>query len=157
MPTEIDYARLAAFIDGEGCICICRTGRKHKLDVHVTNTNFILLNWCMQTFGGWTTPNKGKKQTEKRKALGYWRIYRRQAASLLRLCLPYFIIKREQAEVAIRFQETFQTMSIRGKRMKGVYFLPDEVLVAREAMRVCMRGLNRKGPLPPTGITGSVT
>ena len=61
-PTEMDYARLAAYIDGEGCITICVAhGNSHGrpwpneslyLNVSVHNTDPRLIDWCAERWGG---------------------------------------------------------------------------------------------------------
>jgi len=40
------------------------------------------------------------------KDLWHWRLFDRQAESILRMMLPYLYIKKEQAEIAIRFMQT---------------------------------------------------
>ena len=52
--TDVDWARLAAFIDGEGTIFIQRAGARgpHCLVVIVSNTSPLLTAWLETTFGG---------------------------------------------------------------------------------------------------------
>ena len=72
--SEIDLARLAAFIDGEGCIGISsgpRRGRmavrQHSLIVTVTNTDLRLFRWLTNVFGGiWTHANTNERKPENK-------------------------------------------------------------------------------------------
>jgi hypothetical protein len=82
---DVDWARLAAYIDGEG--------KKHR-QVHI------------------------------------WQVEARLASQILEGCLPFFIIKREQAEVCIAFQKTkvLHNCGRRGDRT------PPNVIQMREQM-----------------------
>src|SRR6266487_1864296 len=110
-PTEIDWARLAAYIDGEGSILI--TERHYKsspypgmyIRVILANTDPRLPLWAKERFGGvfvigW------RDQPEHHKTPYKWHVSCNQAASVLEKCLPYFLLKKEQAEVALAFQRT---------------------------------------------------
>lgn len=107
----IDWARLAAFIDGEGCILLNRHQGKRRrnmwLRVHVVNTDPRLPRWILDTFkaGSVTVHFKGNKAKNWRSSL-IWQSNCQSAEMILRGCLPYFIIKREQAEIALAFQAT---------------------------------------------------
>jgi len=114
MPTEIDWVRLAAFIDGEGMIDI-HTHRQFRKDlgrlhetlyvrIIIVNTDPRLALWCKNTFGG--TANLDRKSNPKWRNCLKWYCSSKKAAEILRGCLPYFLLKREQAELALIFQET---------------------------------------------------
>lgn len=108
-PSEIDWARLAAFIDGEGCIYISTPNRKSGkgtcLYVGVTNTDPRLVSWLGNTFGGVVYGNPHKKNTNVKWSLAYkWVIASRQAVPILERCMPYFVIKKEQAEIGLAHQ-----------------------------------------------------
>jgi hypothetical protein len=113
--SEIDWARLAAYIDGEGCIRVAGVKGKQTwsrrvlyLEVTVANTNPRLSQWLVATFGGSiVTYHKGHA---KWKPCFTWYISSRHAAQILERCLPYFIIKPEQAYVALAFQATVRTV-----------------------------------------------
>jgi hypothetical protein len=122
MPTEIDFARLAAFIDGEGCIDIHthRAFMKHLgrvfetqyVRIQITNTDFRLALWCKETFGGTAHPEPPK--SERHKAKLNWYCSSKKAAEILIACLPYFVMKRDQAEIALAFQKTKSRIGRRG-------------------------------------------
>jgi hypothetical protein len=130
-PTQIDWARLAAYIDGEGCIDIHLSNpKKHTrptpnlyLRVAVVNTDPRLLAWCVENFGGSVSCRALKG---KYKPLFRWDTGSRMAASIIKNCYPFLIIKREQAEIAMAFAKTIGT---HGKP------ITEEVLTVRLEMR----------------------
>lgn len=107
----IEWARLAAFIDGEGTITTqaqtmnkgkCRTT---KLSVQVSNTDIRIPLWCQRIFGGAVTSYRGASPIAKPYAV--WTVASLMAEETLRFCLPYFVAKREQAEMALLYRGTF--------------------------------------------------
>lgn len=111
-PTEIDIAMLAAYIDGEGCISTCVAySKKEKwahpslyIELSVHNTDPRLVDWCQKRWGGriYRTTHTNKAWMD---SYG-WKVTCKQAMAILETCLPYFIIKREQAELAIALERT---------------------------------------------------
>jgi len=109
---ELNLARLAAYIDGEGTIDLQRSSQgegrapSYKLRVVIANTDIRLLAWCKINFGGSVRMNR--KGEETRLPAYIWEMSgARQCVSLLRELLPFFVIKREQAEIGIVFGKTF--------------------------------------------------
>jgi hypothetical protein len=143
-PTEIDFAKLAVLIDCEAHIEISGNKRRHQymLQVTVGNRDFRLLEWCLARFRGFICPQWYRRKPRPTSApIKRWRVTSWQALSALEKCLPHFIIKREQAEIAIAFQKTFTTPGARHTKSE---------LTVREEMRVRLRALTKKGPhLPP--------
>lgn len=124
--SELDWARLAAYIDSEGCVIIQDCIRKGNggrptegkpyrcfiLALSVAPTDPRLPRWCESTFGGHVNYDPREKagrghDNYERKPLWSWAPGSKLAGEILKGCLPYFIIKREQAEVAISFRDTF--------------------------------------------------
>lgn len=109
-PTEIDLAMMAAYIDGEGCIAttIASTTKwknpSLSIELSVHNTDPRLMDWCQKRFGGriYKTVHSRKDWMD---SYG-WKVSCKQAKEVLEQCLPYFIIKREQAELAIALEST---------------------------------------------------
>jgi len=77
---------------------------KYTLGVKVTNTDIRLVKWCESVFGGKVYMTK--KPTDGAKALFDWKIWRANAENILSGCLPFFIVKSEQAYIALEFQDT---------------------------------------------------
>lgn len=141
----LDLARLAAYLDGEGCINISsiksktRAGQRQdgRMQVTIGNTDPRLARWLISTFGGdaqLTTQGRTKK-------FWYWRKSGRYAAALLIQCLPYFIMKRDQAEVAIAYQELVTPSRKYGARATKVTL---EAREQRTALMLELREVRRK-------------
>ena len=98
----------AGFLDGEGCILIERRrnhsgrGWNYKLYTRVSNNDPAPLEIFKDLFGGYITTQKKPATT---KSISHWHGGCRIAAKALRELLPYLVVKREQAEIAISFQE----------------------------------------------------
>ena len=104
----VDWARLAAFIDGEGTITIASSPRRgrsarsqHEGRVTVANTSILLMHWLIDTFGGSirTTHYAGNSP------INFWVLNELQAEQVAIRCLPYLIIKGEQARIFLAFRE----------------------------------------------------
>jgi len=146
----LDWARLAIFIDGEGSINLVprRTDTGDTMTfcgkVVVTNTDPRLAKWCLDTFGMKFYSHGNNRNSNPRwkpcyfaQACGY------KAAWILLNCLPYFILKREQAEVVLAHQETTQVGTWnRGSGVKT----PTDILQFRLELKRQLTELNRRGP-----------
>lgn len=107
-PTQWSY--FAGLIDGEGSIYISQTGNRTAaglqknfgLYVTITNTSRPLIDWLISTFGG-TEKEAAKSPRRRRKWV--WAICQHRAGPYLRNALPYLIIKKKQALLAIQFLE----------------------------------------------------
>lgn len=145
-PSQVDWARLAAFIDGEGHIRIhehyTKHARKHgwgpTLYVYLTidNTDIRLVNWLRETFGGCVNLNREFKPSKAWKTCFKWTVSSRFAAMLLESCLPYFVMKREQAEIALQFQAT---IGRQGKRVSP------ETKLHRYALKAQLKSMTARG------------
>jgi hypothetical protein len=142
---ETDWARLAAYIDGEGCIRIDVQAPsqgntfhpRHVLEVKVYSCDPRLMVWLKQTFsGGNVKPIRNKNAKPHWKQEHAWYIGAKAAERVLLGCLPYFIIKHEHALAALSFRKLIGSA---GKR------LPKGNLEKREELRQKLVELNRKG------------
>ena len=140
-PSDTDFAKMAVIIDCEANIAIHRhtNHRTYRLHLTVGSTDFRLLDWCLARFGGAIYENFYRKQNPRQAHAKRWRLEGQDVCNLLRMCLPHFIIKREQAEIAIRFQGTF------GKRWERVNET-DRLL--REELKRNLQALTKRGPRP---------
>lgn len=138
-PTKTDWIRLAAYIDGEGCISTSSVYSKVQkwksesiyVKVTVHNTDPRLIDWCLDRFGGRIMQ---VKQSNKKWSTGYtWQVVCQQARAILEQCLPYFLIKREQAEIAIALMRT--------QRRWGRGGMPQEIKEMRWEMRNALSAL----------------
>jgi hypothetical protein len=142
---EIDWARLAAYIDGEGCIRIDLQNpskgnnftSRHMLELRVYGCDLELILWCKNTFGGGNIKPVRKKNPKPHwKQEHVWYIGGLNAETVLRNCLPFFIVKRKQAMVALALRE------LGGKHGQKV---SPELYAKREVLRQEMKVLNQKG------------
>lgn len=138
--SEIDWARLAAFIDGEGTIMIGRTQKAngaiyHMLAVIVSGTSPLLMTWLQDTFSGETYLVPASKWRANATCYS-WRMHEARAEAILLHCLPHFIIKGEQARVALAYR------ALRRQGSKGTKLTPD-VIQARDSYAAQMRLLNK--------------
>jgi hypothetical protein len=149
-PSTVDWARMAAYIDGEGSILInTRKSTAHATDasgfylrVTVTNTDVRLMAWLMETFGGSFHDNNPEKYYEGKnwKKAYWWGASSQKGAWILFNCLPYFIIKRDQAELGIQLQESLNEIG----RMRHKC-LPTEVVEYRRQIKKKLLVFKAKG------------
>lgn len=143
--SQMDWAKLAAFVDSEGHIRIVsklqtRKNRPNRyqqeyLEVTVANTSPRLMVWLVARFGGTVHPEQRK--SNKRPA---WKWYAACAhgADVLRGALPHFVIKQDQAELALAFCATL--------RRSGVKGTPQVVREHRQVLKTKLRVLTARGP-----------
>ncbi len=119
-PSKTDWAYVAGMIDADGSICISKTtakarnGRPYWLfdcRTVVSNTSMDLMRWLKNKFGGYdkltvnAISKKAKENGQKSiKPCYVWQMegYKAQERFLLAI-LPYLVIKREQAILALEF------------------------------------------------------
>jgi hypothetical protein len=148
-PNAINWARMAAYIDGEGSILI--NPRRHRKDysteasgfylrITVANTDVRLPVWCKENFGGsYKDANTEKWYVDKNYKRAYhWGCASQRAAWILWNCLPYFVMKREQAEIGIQLQESLNVLN-RGHE------LSQEVVEARRLLKKRLLVLKARG------------
>ena len=134
---QTDLAYLAGIIDGEGCISIFarnRPGHKYPdmcLRVAVNSTDEWLCQYIRFSFGGFMSQPKYRANC---KPIWEWRLERGKARDFLELILPYLHLKRPQAELAIKFQNS------KGRSTNG---LTEEERALEETQKILMQSLKR--------------
>jgi hypothetical protein len=146
-PTREDWIKMAVWIDAEGCIegLHSRTGKRRCLSLRVAvtvfNTDPRVFLWCHKTFGG------GGKSIVRKRNYGRpcynWRCSGRCAKWILENCLEHFLIKREQAEIALALYAT----TLRQGGQNGA--LTPELIFKREAMFSALKSLKHQQHQPP--------
>ena len=105
---EIPY--VAGLFDGEGYITINKwevPGRdyiRYQLFVGVSMTDKPIIEMLAAQFGGMCANYKKQKQPNHRRVF-CWKVSSKSAVPFLRQTIPYLRVKREQAELVLRFQE----------------------------------------------------
>lgn len=147
--TKCSY--LGGLVDGEGNICVWRTEARAKdyktsgktygsfnLRLHIANTSLTLMKWLVSNFGG--VYHTKREATDKHATAYEWRPKGEgNTKRTLLAILPYLVIKREQAILALKYIE-----------------LPQQAPEAREAIYQRMRQLNQKGPKTVETNTSSI-
>lgn len=118
MEEELSLRYIAGFFDGEGCISLTRRPEIRDggqgwvcLRATVCNTRPLVIDEIHRRFGGSravSLPDKHRKQALYRVVMSD-----RQAERFLACILPYLVVKRAQAELALEIQ--------RFKRAPGRY------------------------------------
>lgn len=122
---ETTLAYLAGLLDGEGCIGLYRhpesmvrgqngklyrSSRGHDLVVQIQMTHPAGLDLFAETFGG-----NVRRQPRLLKGRPYiiyrWSRHSAEALRVLTALFPYLRLKRDEAYVAMRFQQTKRTYS----------------------------------------------
>src|ERR1035438_1061932 len=112
MSDKAKYGYLAGIVDGEGTITICRseyvakkTGNPtigYSVKVQVKNTDVRLMKWLKSRFGGEYYSDNSKRPSNWKDSY-VWFHASESKQELLLAILPYLIVKREQALVALEF------------------------------------------------------
>lgn len=105
---EKNWSYLAGLFDGEGCISICtnntHTGTGYVFCIQITNTNQKLMKWLIEHFGGVYYSQDGTSRPAHWKPSFRWRVKgRKNEEEFLLGVLPYLVVKREQALLALEF------------------------------------------------------
>ena len=121
MSDKAKWGYLAGLIDGEGHISITRSDKpeyrtqrgtmklypcpvRYGLVVAVSNTDIRLVKWLKETFGGSYNGGRPFKKHPNWKPKYQWNVCGNKDKELFLLALlPYLVLKREQAIIALEF------------------------------------------------------
>ena len=119
MSDKAKYGYIAGIVDGEGTITICRSEYDsvkkdrnnkvyHKIGFHlkvsIKNTDERLMKWLKSRFGGeYYGDNSSSEEHPTWRPRFVWHHAAKDKEPFLLSILPYLIIKREQALVALDF------------------------------------------------------
>jgi hypothetical protein len=140
---EMEWLRMATLLDTEGSIqikklnCALKRGCRqpnHQLQVTVTNTDPRITLWCKAVFGGSISFRRPPKSHHR--CIYRWCAGTARGEAVLIGCLPYFLIKRDQAEVAIASRDTVRNCGVIGH--------DDATIAKREAARIKLQDLKRE-------------
>lgn len=106
---KLPWPQLATWIDAEGCISIGFNSYKgtknsngiYNMEISVRNTDRRLMDWLISNFGG---RYGSTDQKASWKVSHLWRVTGRANRERILLgILPYLLLKREQAQLALDF------------------------------------------------------
>lgn len=112
---ETEKAYIAGFLDGEGYIGISVHRRKdwkrpyYTTQINIYNTDIFVLQSMVENAGVGTIYLGHRKERPHHKVIYVWRTTGIKAIELLKELLPYLRVKKEQAELAIRFPNDGRT------------------------------------------------
>jgi hypothetical protein len=136
-PEKVDWSYLAGLFDGEGTFSIYhqRQYESTAIRIEITNTKIELMEWLVQHFGG---QYYSHRRSSPKHCIAYgWRPKgRTNSEHLLLGLLPYLVIKKEQAKVALEY--------VRLPHNNGV---DPELAKQRKEMLTKMQSLNKRGSL----------
>jgi hypothetical protein len=136
--TKTALAYIAGIIDGEGSIFITNhTGRSTRLFVAVSNTKFELLDYLRNCFGGSIVTSK-RASGLNQKQCWQWQAKDRIAERALKSVFPFLRLKKEQAELALKFRSLINSK-------QGSKRLTEDELQARKIIRDTISKLNKRG------------
>lgn len=148
-PIVYDWCRMAAFIDGEGTVDINTCGSKadrYIVRVLIGNTNPNLVIWLKRTFGGNVIYRVNRNPKAKNSYI--WSCTAARASWILYNCLPWLLLKGQQAQLMMELQENIDTTRQgRGRRVS------DESIAWRAGVKEKLRALNAKGREAQSTIT----
>ena len=115
---ETTKAYLCGLIDGEAYVHItknttspgskgCKRGYSYRMGVDIRMTDRRPLDFILEVTGIGLVKEVKLSKIGNRKPWR-WTAWSQQAAALLMCLVPYLIVKKEQAEVCIRFQEAMR-------------------------------------------------
>jgi hypothetical protein len=154
MTSEAELAYFAGFFDGEGCVGInpvSKAGgvsRYYCLYATARQIDTTPLQMLKEAFGGCIQGPHNASATKR--GTYSWRVQAAQAEQFLVAVLPYLVVKRAQAELALEFRRTFHRGEIlpKGSTHAGNPARRHAVMERREMCYREMRALNRRGPRP---------
>ena len=132
---------VAGLFDGEGCIQICKVCRKeHTQFMHthlvttITSSYLPVILQLEKQFGG----HKIRvKKSDKNKTYWHWIAECKQGENFLSIILPFLVIKKKQAILALKYRKTFK------RTCKG-HPVPNSIMRIRDDFRNQIRTLNKR-------------
>jgi len=141
--SDIDAAYIAGFVDGEGCLSLCRVNANdpnrttnYVIRLRVSNTFPGIIDWIALKVG-FGSVRSTKKYKDHYKQPYEWYLTGRRATVLLKQLYPYLKVKKLQAEVLFEYAETLMP--------PGQAKIPHNVIDARKTLKAKITCLNWRG------------
>ncbi len=140
---NINLSYFAGILDGEGCIRIGKhyyTGEERFYPrIIIGMTDKKVIEWVYKNIGG--KKYEEKTSYNKRKKVYSSVFNMREGAVILKHCLPYLIVKKEQAELFLDFYKT----SYHFRKITSKERISNDINIKRKEMFLKMKKLNKKG------------
>ncbi len=158
---KIAYAYCAGLVDGEGCICVAKN--MHPIKGTIGNNQFhkiksngvvyrpyyslwLLLSqkdirpvdYMVGIFGGSIL----RRPTSQGWRIFQWTLAANQALKAIKKMLPYFKLKQDQAQIAIRFQQHMNRHRKDYKNREG-YRHSEKIIAYRENLYQQLKKIKR--------------
>lgn len=144
--SKTQAAYIAGVIDGDGYIGLSkkrtldqRSGYSYRPVVSVSNTKVELLFWLEQITGVGSICAMKRSNLAHKQAF-IWQTWSQRAADILRLILPYLILKKKQAELMVSYTEKHG-----GSNRKGINGLTRAQHTDQARFHARMAKLNKRG------------
>lgn len=147
---SISYA--AGFVDADGCIGIAKSKNvrnpkcpRYSLRITVMGVHKGIIDWFQKNFGGSVHCKVSRHGNScylpHHRVQWRWEATGNVAIPIIKQLVPYLIVKKEQGELAVKFQE----MKNRDRGKYGTRPVPHDIINTREKMYLEMRELKRVG------------
>ena len=145
------YEYIAGFIDADGHVGIvksrpAKSAPQYYVRLTLYSQNLAVLNAISEVIGGYIQSFVNEKN---KVGAGCYRLMVKpsEAVPALEKIMPFMIIKKEQAELALRLHATISRHSYHGRSKAGRLSTPQHITEQREAMYVEMKCLNHQDSL----------
>lgn len=144
LPTDSYFA---GFVDGEGCIGIVDSysSSLYHLQLTVSQVKPEVLRLLRRRFSG--SVMKSALRSANHRDIFIWKCESKKAEECLEALIPFLIVKKKQAQLALRFRHLFKGENVLA-RGNSVEFDPakrERILELRRECYLEMRGLNKRG------------
>lgn len=133
-----DLIWAAGFFEAEGTVTVCKAGRYTTDLVAIANTDFDVITFFLNHWGGNFTERIPSNSPNARPARR-WIVQHGQAEIFIRAIQPFLRTSRVKRKVDLFLQ--VRALRTRGKQLPAYHHKID-------AMRLQMRELNHRGSLP---------
>lgn len=147
---------LAGLFDGEGYITINIWDKpnsihvRYQLIVGINMSYRPIIEMIHQQFGGKLAQNRHDLRNPKQRVCFQWIIASGVAADFLKRILPHMIVKKDEAELALKFQDHVDAYKYKTGNMLRNNPNRDSILAERRDLADQIRALKKTNFLPLT-------
>lgn len=128
-------------------------GTSYRLEIKVSMTVERVIHMLRDTCGGYYYPIHWHTRHNNRTAYS-WGVNGNKAAEILKQLLPYLIVKKDEAILAIQFQEHLQ--SLRNKLRHLPADQQEAIMAYRESIYVALRAMKKASGALDDKVANSV-